>query len=475
MKRNLGRDCGVRGHRRIRLWGTGLILLLHLVVDTFSAEVWRNPRADELTALFGIVTRELPVKMILAAEIGVREPKMASKQLEELISRDVADAIADERRNAERAEGIVRESDLKELGESIAAGLKQRFSGERKLRRKEWYSRSGKLFRNDQFDYASLDSYPELKEDIAAENIPTLFTKIGLRDSEFHRDTPYPQARSLSINHGIQSATVHREGDFDVDEPEMWRALSMEAELAFPIGVLLVAANSIPEDTPFNDMMTGARMDPRKLDQAMKGEVLGWKITARDELLNGRSLSRIEMVGQPGSLFGRILGAFVEKAANEEVRQELEQASAAEYSYLIDQEATHPRLLQAEKRVPGRRETISNREWDEETGLLKSWRSSERNLESHEITSVTYTFTNMDLQADFSDDVVFGFGQLAKLDLVSYGNRIVQHPEGARIIEPTGQGEAYSRWIVKALFFCFLLLPIFFLRKRVGSSSVTTK
>ncbi|MDA7866867.1 hypothetical protein N9B57_02920 [Verrucomicrobia bacterium] len=435
---------------------------------TFSAEPWRNPRADELTALFGIVTRELPVKMILAAEVHIREPKMASKELEELISRDVADAVADERKNAERAGGIVLESDLKELAESVAVGLKQRFSGERKLRGKEWYSRSGRLFRNDQFDYAHLDAYPELKENIMSENIPTLFTKIGLRDSDFQKDTRYPQSRSMSINHAIQSGTVHREGDFDVDEPEMWRALSMEAELAFPIGVLLVEADSIPEVTPFNDMMVGARMDPKKLDQAMKGEVMGWKISARDEMRNGRTLSRIEMVGQPGSLFGRILGAFVEKAGSREIRQELEHASLAEYSYLIGDVAAHPKLFQAEKRVPDRHETVSNREWEEETGLLKSWRSSERDLESNGTTTVTYTFTKMDLQADFSDDEIFGFGQLEKLEFVSYGNRIVKHPEGARIIESTGQGDANSRWIVKVLLFCFLLLPILFLRKRVG-------
>lgn len=470
MKGNLLGVFGILGQRRSRLWITGLFLVLFSDVATFSEEAWRNPRADELTALFGIVTRELPVKMILAAEVHIREPKMASKELEELIALDVTDAMADERRNAERAGGIVRESELEELGESIEAGLKQRFSGERRLRRKEWYSRSGKLFRNDQFDYAHLDSYPELKENIVSENIPSLFTKIGLRDPDFQKDARYPNSRSMSINHGIQSGTVHREGDFDVDEPEMWRALSMEAELAFPIGVLLVAADSISEDTPFNDMMAGARMDPKKLDQAMKGAVMGWKISARDEIRNGRALSRIEMVGQPGSLFGRILGAFVEKAVNLEIRQELEHASLAEYSYLIGDVAAHSKLLQAEKRVPDRRETVSNREWDEETGLLKSWRSIERDLESNQTTTVTYTFTQMDLEADFSDDEVFGFGQLAKLDFVSYGDRIVQHPEGVRIIEPTGQDGGNSRWIVKVLLFCFLLLPILFLRKRIGLS-----
>ena len=454
---------------RGRLLGVfGFLLVLFSDVAAYSSEIWRNPRADELTALFEIVTRELPMKMILGAEVHIREPKMGPKELEGLIARDLADAMADERKNAERAGGIVRESDLEELGESIAAGLKQRFSGERKLRRKEWYSRSGKLFRNDQFDYAHLDSYPDLKENIMSENIPTLFTKIGLRDSDFLKDTRYPRSRSLSINHGTQSGTVNIEGDFDVDEPEMWRALSMEAELAFPIGVLLVEGDSIPEDTPFNDMMVGARMDPKKLDQAMKGEVMGWKISARDEIRNGRALSRIEIIGQPGSLFGRILKAFVEKAGNKEIRQELEQASLAEYSYLIGGVSAHPKLFQAEKRVPDRRETVSNREWDEETGLLKSWKSSERDLESNGTTVVTYTFTKMDLQADFSDDEIFGFGQLAKLDFLSLDNRIVQHPEGARIIEPTGRGDALSRWIVKALLFCFLLLPILFLRKRVG-------
>ena len=433
-----------------------------------AAEEWRNPNVSEINALFQVVTRELPNKMVLSAEIDIREPSMSAKELDALIVRDIAKAMAAERRNAKRAGGELVDGDLEGLRESIAKNLRRRFSGTRKLWRKEYYSRSGMLYRNDHYDFANLDTDSMLRSNILSGNIPSLFTEISLGDPAFQRDSRFPKGRSLSINHGIKSASVHKAEEFDVDEPKLWRVFSMEPELAFPVGVLLAEADSIPVETPFNDMILGARLDTEKLAQALEGEVMGWTISAREETIEGQLVSRVDIGGQANSLFSQILAAFVEKASNVEIEEELKNASLAEYSYWMDDLESYPRLLRARKRVPGSLEITSHLERDKQTGSVTLWKNSKRDLKSDEATTVIYRFSEIDINADFSEEKVFGFGQLASLDFVDYGNRIVQHPEDVRILEPPGSSVSYSLWMRRLGLFSILLLPILLLRKRVG-------
>ncbi len=467
MKSWLFLGCQKRGFVRFWLAVLSIALADGCCIEGYAAKMERNATSSELKALFELVTRELPEKMVLAAEIEIREPPMAPDQLEAVIARDIQEAIEAERSLAKKAGGLISDSDLESLGESIDADLRKRFSGERKLRRREWYSRKGKLFRNDWLDYLSLDSDPILRTNILSGNIPTHLSEISLAVPGLVTDPRFPKGSGISINHGIQSASVHKGGDFTVDEPELWQVLSLRGELAFPIGVLLAEEDSIPQDPPFRDMLSGAKLDSSKLEQATEGDVLGWRIYSHDEVLGGRKVSRINMVGQPKSIFNQILGAMVENASNVEVKEELADAASAEYSYWIGSIGTseRPRLLKAEKKVPGKSQLVSTREWDETTKQISRWVKSNRNLKTGEDTRVSYHFQEMELAATFSEDEVFGYGQLSDLRYVDYDNRMIQFPEGVNIINSLPTGKGLSEWWKKLILFSLVLLPVLFIRK----------
>lgn len=439
---------------------------------SLSAEISRTPYSVELEALFEIVTRTLEEKMILAAEIEISEPAMEADELEELIARDIADARATERQLAEKAGGIVTQSDLDAIEVGVANDLRKRFSGKRRLRRKEWYSTFGALYRSDWFDYMVLDSYPSLQEKIVSGEIPTHLSEISFADSGLVADPRFPEGRGISIDHGIQSASVYKEGGGEVDEPELWPVLTLEGELAFPLGVLLAKEGSIPEDPTFRDMMVGARLDEDKLDQAIRGKVLGWKIVAENKTLDGQAVTKISMRGQPKSMFNQILRALVEKTSNVEIKEDLADAASAEYSYWIAAigSPNGARLLRAEKRVPGKFLVSSTREWDKSTGLIGRWVKLRRDLKTGEETQLSYSFDEMDLNAAFSDDEVFGYGQLADFEFINYDNRLVQFPEGTKIIESGTSSNGSSDWVRKVILFTIVLIPVLFIRKVLGLS-----
>ncbi len=443
-----------------------------LCTSGFGADGIGSPSVGELKALFAVVAEELPPKMVLAAEIEILEPPMDPEELERLIAEDVKYSMDAERRLAEKAGGTIPESDLESLREVIELDRRKRHSGKRRLRRKEWYSHSGKLYRNDWFDFLSLELHPEIETNIMSGRIPTHHSEISLSKPGVVSDSRFPEGSGISIDHGLQSASVHKAGSFKVDEPELWPVLSLEGELAFPLGVLLAEEGSIPEDPPFRDMIAGAKLDEKKLAQAAQGEVLGWKISAANESLDGQAATRISMVGQPRSMFTQILGALIEKTANVEIKEDLADAAAAEYSYWIGtkETSTEPRLLKAEKRVAGRFVLSSTREWDESTGLIRRWVKLKQDLKTGDETRTSYTFDEVNLNATYSDEDVFGYGQLDNFEFIDYDRRLVQFPEGSRIIELENSVETFPDWAKKTILFVIVLIPVLFIRKVLGLS-----
>ena len=435
--------------------------------QSLSAEASRNPSDRELRALFEIATRPLPEKMLLAAKIEISEPPMEAGKLERLISESVDEAVADEKRRAKLAGGKVSQSDMDDLKTLITEDLRRRFAGKRRFWRKEWYAKSGKLYRTDSIDYLDLESDPILRTNIVSGKIPCAETKISFASGELARDTRFPNGHGITINHGIQSASVHSGPDFTVSEPELWPVLSMKAELAFPIGVLLAKADSIPEETPFRDMLLGAEVEQAKLEQAKRGEVMGWQVVAQDDVIGTTEVCRLTFKGQSESLFSKILDAMIDNSPNPEMQQALANASSAEFSYWIGHldSPEGPKLYRAAKTTPGQQSLVVDRRWDGSTDRLTTWSFREQNLENDDETVTSYDFEEVDLKAEFSDEEIFGYGQLAHLDYVDYEQRIVQHPEGVRILDSPNRKARDTNWMGRVLLLAVIALPVFYIRK----------
>lgn len=449
-----------------------LVVLLHSKAQ--SAEAFRNPRQSELRALFELATRPLPEKMLLTAEIEILEPPMQPDELERQISESIAENEADEKRKEKLAGGPIAESESDDFETFITNALTKRYSGKRKLWRKEWYSRSGELYRSDSYDFLDLELDPILRTNILSGSIPCLYSKISFARGGIEKDSRFPKGRSISINHGIQSGSVNKEGGYSVSEPELWPALSMSAELSFPIGVLLAKADTFPEEPPFRDMILGVELDEAKLVQALQGEVFGWKITARDDLIGDDKVSMIVLKSQANSFLNQILGALIENATNQKGKEDLSAVASAEFTYWIGKIAqpSGPRLLKVEKSVPGRRRLTATRQWDDSTGQLKSWSLSDQNLNNGEETNTTYHFKHVDLQASFSDEDVFGYGQLKPLQIVSYDKEVILYPEGTRLIQASPEMKVDYKLIMAQLIpFVVLLLSIYIGRQFATSAN----
>ena len=460
-----------------RLSSLGLLISIQLAllsVNAQTAKTFRMPTESEVRALFELATRPLPEKMLLTAEIEILEPPMQPDELERHISESIAENEADEKRKEKLAGGPIAESESDDFETFITNALTKRYSGKRKLWRKEWYSRSGELYRSDSYDFLDLELDPILRTNILSGSIPCLYSKISFARGGIEKDSRFPKGQSMSINHGIQSGSVHTAEGFSISEPELWPALSMNAELSFPIGVLLAKADTFPEEPPFRDMILGVELDEAKLNQALQGEVFGWRITARDDLIDDEQVSRIVLQSQANSFFNQILGALIENATNQKGKEDLSAVASAQFTYWIGKIAqpSGPRLLKVEKSVPGRRRLTATRQWDDSTGLLKSWSLSDQNLNNGEETNTTYHFKHVDLQASFSDEDVFGYGQLQPLQIVSYDKQVIQIPEGTRLIQgPPEKKVDYKLVMAQLILYTVVLLPgIYFGRQLVNST-----
>jgi hypothetical protein len=461
---------GPRLNRLSRLFAC-LLTILPLRVTQAADIEWRNPTQDELEQLFDLATRQLPERMLLDSEIDIQEPALPSDQLEEIIKEDIERALGHERKVFKAIGKSLPENEVEELNQEIRTYLSDRFSGKRHLLRREWYARSGKIYRIDRLDFASLVAEPVIGSEGRSERIDTGSSEITFNDPDFLRDEKYSNALGFAINHGIKSASVFVESEFQFDPPELWHAYSIEPELAFPITSLLMHADSAKKKSSFNDSMAGIKRNEKHLQNATDGELLGWNFRAHDEDMDGIPTTRIRISGPPSSVFTKILMKMAERNAPREIKHQLEDASSAVYTFWITKDPAPPRLLRAEKAVRGGSRLVSIRQSFNHHEFPEVWTTETYDSENQLLEKKQITFKKADLKPDFIE--VFGPGLLEDLEFVDVDGLLVQNKHNGTllILDESDSKNGLSQWTIRAIFFLFLLFPVYFLRKRfqVGS------
>ena len=280
-----------------------LCLLAIFYPTSWVAETWRNPTSSELNHVFEWATRDVPNQMLLASEIHIDEPPLSQKEILEIHEQSSTS-------NATQSEGLSA-AKKKVLKEQNLLSLKRRFSGKRRLSHREWYSRSGKLYRIDSLDHQSLLEDSILRTNIHSGKIEYHYSKVGINDPEFLSNTKHPKARRLRINHGIRSGSVKTTTSSWDDEPQFWQALTLEPELAFPIASLLMATNTIPNSPTFRESMSGLKANQDRIRETANGQVNGWTFVTRHETLDGKPVTRLKVKGREQSLFTQVLNELV--------------------------------------------------------------------------------------------------------------------------------------------------------------------
>ena len=430
--------------------------------SSWGDETWRNPTSVELNQIFQWATRDFPEQMLLVSEIDIDEPPLAQNEILEIYERNSSS-------NATPSEGLTP-ADQKVLNEQNLLSLKRRFSGKRKLSRREWYSRSGKLYRIDSLDHQSLLEDSILRTNIDSGRIEYHYSKVGINDLEFLSNTKHPKARRLRVNHGIRSGSIKTTISPWDDEPQFWQALTLEPELAFPIASLLMATNSIPTSPTFRESMSGLKANQDRIREAARGLVNGWTFTARQETLDGKPVTRLKVKGGEQSLFTQILNELVRQQPLLDLKQDLRDASRAEFSYWIDHHDP-PRLLRAEKTIPKKSRYVSERKNFNDSGFPLLWQTRIDDFEKQTVTSTTRHFSTADLNPKFQETDIFGLRLLDTLNLVERDGELIEDRSGfdPRFIiytKPTEPNRTPPHhWLTRALFLLFLLIPGWFVSK----------
>ncbi|MDB4796900.1 hypothetical protein OAG77_01740, partial [bacterium] len=285
---------------------------------------------------------------------------------------------------------------------------------------------------------------------------------------EFLRNEKYPNALGFAINHGIQSASVFVESEFQFDPPELWHAYSLEPELAFPVTSLLMKAESAPKESPFNDSMAGIERNEKNIHNAVEGEVLGWSFRAHDEDMDGIPTTRIRISGPPSSVFTKILMKMAERNAPSEIKHQLEDASSAVYTYWITKAPTPSRLLRAEKVIQGGSRLVSIRQSFNQHEFPEVWTTETYGADKQQLVTKQVRFKKADLKPDFNEIEVFGPRLLEDLEFVDVDGRLVQNKHNGNLLslDDSGSENGLDQWTIRGIFFLFLLFPIYFLRKK---------
>ena len=449
----------------------GLICLLCSLplVNTIAAEnEWGKANRVELEHLFDLATRSLPDKMFLEAKIDIQEPPMSEEDLQLEIDQDLKNAIERHQRIKDATGQPRPQQELDSLKVGIRNYLTDRFSGKRKLSRKEWFSRSGRLLRIDKLDNATLIADSVLQSKITSGEVDSSSSEITISDPDFLRHENYPKAKGIAIIHGISSASVFVESSFQFDPPELWQAYSIEPELAFPITSLLMVPDSLPESSPIKDSMAGIKRNDQNVRKAADDGIAGWHFQARDEMLNGIPTRRIRISGSPSSIFSTILIKIAERNTPKNVKRQIHDASSAIYSYWIEKHSDPPRLLRAEKAIRGGNRNVSIRKSFNDHEFPTRWISEIYDSQNQLQRSKQVVFTTANLEPEFKEQEVFGTQLLEKLDIVDRdGVRVQSKYEATRIdLNEPNPEDHYSQWTIRIIFFLFLLFPIYYLRRK---------
>lgn len=437
-------------------------LLTLFSVWTQGSESWRNPTSLELNLIFEWATRDVPDQMLLEGVIQISEPPLSQQEVLEIYKRRSASSVSSSRRLTNKEQNEQKKKQL--------SNLERRFSGTRTRTQREWYSRAGMLYRIDSLDHQALIEDSILRTNIETGAIEYPITEVGINAPSFLENSEHPAARRLRINHGIQSGSIKTTTSSWDDEPEFWQAMTLEPELAFPIASLLMATNSIPSSPTFRKSMSGLQPNPDRIQEAATGQVKGWTFEAREEELDGQKVTHLRVKSEKKSLFSQVLNAMAERHPLQELKQDLKDASIADYAYYFDHHDP-PRLLRAVKIVPRKHHYVSERKNYNKSGFPLLWRTRVEDLEKETTVTTSRSFSTANLEPNFPETETFGLKLLDLLILVEHDGKLIEDRSGfdPRFIindQPSTTKPPRARsQATRTLFLLFLMIPAWFIIK----------
>lgn len=211
-------------------------LMLCLLGLNASAAESRPASLDEIQALFDLATVG-PQKLRMVADITSYEPKWTEEQI-----------AAEINQQNERFRDLAQlpEATQRERTNAIARS----HSGRRILHVQEWYSAG--YYRQDQTDEGMVsEQYLQAHAGVFRNSY------VNINDPVL---SPY---RSFFVDHQLRNAQLSKTMLYAKND--LWRALGLEGEVAFPLLVALLDTKSAPQGRPFTDAeLSMLKINPSK-------------------------------------------------------------------------------------------------------------------------------------------------------------------------------------------------------------------
>lgn len=470
-----------------------------------ASQNWRKPTVSEVTRLFQIAARGIPEKMFFEAEVHQLNPTTGHQKgelFEEVVESDLKDAI--ELAKARNETPPTREEVAQRLRDFAA-----NYKGSN-WRVREWFSGQD-LYRMDETDMdfierlrsgAWKEEYQqeldagEITEAIMKDIIDTYDarleafdsgklvydrTNVHIADPNFLRGTEHPDVKTFSLGRYMQSemnfVSASVSEGLSYIKHHLWKAWVLDPDLGFPLVFYFAKKDmkmgkALKERAVSNsplESLDGVVPDLSKIKGILgndKSEIL---VRAYDEELDGQPATRI-VLKHERSMIGKAVGSLKRIAGKKNpMAGALSEFVTCEYSYWLDKHDP-PRLLRAEKLVPGKFLLLYEMNSFDENHFPLFWRKEKKDLTRDQTWITEAKFLGVDLNPDFKDEDAFGLSlwdgikQVVKINHDT--GEVLYNPAGVRFSISPKTGKPQPRpipWLTQRQAYRFILLIFVFL------------
>jgi hypothetical protein len=420
-----------------------LVLMHHsmLIADTVTNDSTTSIKAQQL---FDLITKPVPPKLRLLAEIEAVEPGWSKEQVQKMLAKQQQAMKDVDARFSTKDREQIRTSRIKAITAS--------HSGRKLLKAQEWLS--GKKYRLDETDFSFIAMDTVLSNKISSGSLPFHRSYLDLEDPSFG------PLSYISVNHSGNSATIY---DFTnnttiVMHPrqELWQAFTIEPNLALAFLLACADTNSVYalSNNFINSSMAGLRMDARKLDRLVSGHDPIYTIKVENTFLDSIPVTLLSL---------RMKSTAQSKGAS------------AEITYWFDQ-TTGGRLYKVAGQYGKNAHVTSTRSHFDANNFPRLYQT-EYVDDNGAIAGKKITFKEVDLHPDFDDAATFSRG-LPKNYMVEVASgttsRLIQDPN--RVGNTLQRHQSYEfdlrKTILRIIMIVLLLAPlVLFFTKRKKSKA----
>lgn len=224
-----------------------------LIIPWACSGVPRPATTSEIQALFDLAT-VAPQRLRVVADIITYEPAWSGE-----------DVVREMEQQNKLYKDLAQSQSQQERSNAIARS----HSGKRIQHVQEWYS--GNHYRLDQTDEGMVSEQYLKKRPAGYKN-----TFVNINDPAL---SPY---RSFFADHDLLDAQLSKTTLYSKND--LWRALGLEGEVAFPLLVALVDSRSARPGRPFTDVDSSMlKMDSEKAERLRSGSNSTWQLEAISE------------------------------------------------------------------------------------------------------------------------------------------------------------------------------------------------